>query len=164
MAKPDTVPYPLSTTPSLKKKVRARGRKFWTKMSAVRGQELQEKAGKDNIELGSVEVEVKEEEEQPQMTKAQAIVLLVVVTVFVAITAEFLVDSIDGMASSTGVSKGFIGMILLPIVGNAAEHVTALTVSLKDKMTLSLGVAIGSSVVSPFLPSVLTQRDKPTPI
>ena len=39
-------------------------------------------------------------------------------------------------------------MILLPIVGNAAEHVTAVTVSVKDKLTLSIGVAVGSSVVS----------------
>jgi Ca2+:H+ antiporter len=42
-------------------------------------------------------------------------------------------------------------VILLPIVGNAAEHVTAVTSSVKDKLTLSLGVAVGSSIVSSLL-------------
>ena len=89
-----------------------------------------------------------EEEEEPQLTSRVSLVLLVLVTVLVAITAECLVDSIDGLASRSGMSKEFIGLILLPIVGNAAEHATAVTVSWKDKMTLSLGVAIGSSIVS----------------
>lgn len=65
-----------------------------------------------------------------------------------AVTAEFLVDSIDGMTNSGGISKEFVGVILLPIVGNAAEHATAVTVSVKDKLNLSLGVAVGSSIVS----------------
>jgi Ca2+:H+ antiporter len=69
----------------------------------------------------------------------------------VAVTAEFLVDSIDGLTESGAISKEFVGVILLPIVGNAAEHVTAVTVSVKDKLTLSLGVAVGSSIVSSFL-------------
>jgi Ca2+:H+ antiporter len=66
----------------------------------------------------------------------------------VAVTAEFLVDSIDGLTESGWISKEFVGLILLPIVGNAAEHVTAVTSSVKDKLTLSLNVAVGSSIVS----------------
>jgi len=66
----------------------------------------------------------------------------------VAVTAEFLVDSIDGLTASGNISKEFVGITLLPIVGNAADHVTAVTVSVKDKITLSLGVAVGSSIVS----------------
>ncbi|KAG6331104.1 hypothetical protein ID866_7985 [Astraeus odoratus] len=99
-------------------------------------------------ENGHVHFSGKEEEEveTPQMTVAVSVGLLVVVTVVVAVTAEFLVDSIDGMTSGGGISKEFVGVILLPIVGNAAEHVTAVTVSVKDKLTLSLGVAIGSSI------------------
>jgi Ca2+:H+ antiporter len=69
----------------------------------------------------------------------------------VAVTAEFLVDSIDGLTESGSISKEFVGVILLPIVGNAAEHVTAVTSSVKDKLTLSLGVAVGSSIVSSLL-------------
>jgi Ca2+:H+ antiporter len=89
---------------------------------------------------------------------------------FVAVTAEFLVDSIDGLTASGKIKKEFVGIILLPIVGNAAgtqisfshacssenwlvfvEHVTAVTVSVKDKLTLSLGVAVGSSIVRMLL-------------
>lgn len=83
-------------------------------------------------------------------------VVLVVITLFVAICAEFLVDSIDSIVADFGISKTFIGLILLPIVGNAAEHVTAVVVAWKDKMDLAIGVAIGSSLqialfVTPFL-------------
>ena len=91
-----------------------------------------------------------EDEEVPELSLPVTIALLFVVTVLVAVTAEWLVDSIDGLASGGGISKEFIGLILLPIVGNAAEHATAVTVSVKDKLTLSLGVAVGSSIVSPF--------------
>ena len=81
---------------------------------------------------------------------------LVVVTVVVAVCAEFLVDSIDSIVESAHISKTFIGLILIPIVGNAAEHVTAVVVAYKNKMDLAIGVAIGSSLqialfVTPFL-------------
>ncbi|KAG6917011.1 hypothetical protein DXG01_004276 [Tephrocybe rancida] len=88
----------------------------------------------------------KEETETPQMNLWATIGLLGTVTVLVAITAEWLVDSINGMTDSGTIGKEFVGIILLPIVGNAAEHVTAVTVSVKDKLTLSLGVAVGSSI------------------
>ena len=97
------------------------------------------------------------EEEEPQiLSPPSAAVALVVITVLVAICAEFLVGSIDSIVQSAGISKTFIGLILLPIVGNAAEHVTAVVVSYKDKMDLAIGVAIGSSMqiallVTPFL-------------
>jgi Ca2+:H+ antiporter len=94
--------------------------------------------------------------EEPQMSPWAAALVLVVVTVAVAICAEYLVDSIDSIVATAHISKTFIGLILLPIVGNAAEHVTAVVVALKDKMDLALGVAIGSSMqiallVTPFL-------------
>jgi Ca2+:H+ antiporter len=84
--------------------------------------------------------------EAPKMSVPVTVLLLTCVTVLVAVTAEWLVDSIDGMTQRSGISKEFVGVILLPIVGNAAEHVTAVTVSVKDKLTLSLGVAVGSSI------------------
>lgn len=118
-----------------------------------------------------VEEEEEEEEETPQLSVLMTVILLAVVTVvstflslfvnnsyhksmsqLVAVTAEWLVDSIDGMTNTGTISKEFVGVILLPIVGNAAEHVTAVTVSVKDKLTLSLGVAVGSSIVRHFLP------------
>lgn len=87
---------------------------------------------------------------------ASAAVALVIITLGVAVCAEYLVDSIDAIVERTGISKTFVGLILLPIVGNAAEHVTAVIVSWKNKMDLALGVAIGSSMqialfVTPFL-------------
>jgi Ca2+:H+ antiporter len=60
---------------------------------------------------------------------------------------EFMVDGISAITtSSSGISVEFVGLILLPIVGNAAEHATAVTVACKDKMDLAIGVAVGSSM------------------
>ncbi|KAG9245692.1 Sodium/calcium exchanger protein-domain-containing protein [Calycina marina] len=97
-----------------------------------------------------------EEEEVPVMGPWAAAAVLIVVTLLVAVCAEYLVDSIDAMVEKVNISKTFVGLILLPIVGNAAEHVTAVVVAVKDKMDLALGVAIGSSMqiallVTPFL-------------
>ncbi|KAG6880129.1 hypothetical protein C0992_005836 [Termitomyces sp. T32_za158] len=102
----------------------------------------------DDVEAGNREKQqAEEEEETPQMNVSTSIALLAIVTVLVAVTAEWLVDSIDGMTRTGGINKEFVGIILLPIVGNAAEHATAVTVSVKDKLTLSIGVAVGSSIV-----------------
>ncbi|KAF7552816.1 hypothetical protein G7046_g7294 [Stylonectria norvegica] len=96
------------------------------------------------------------EPEVPIMGPVAAGAVLVVTTLLVAICAEYLVGSIDDLVASAGISKAFIGLILLPIVGNAAEHVTAVVVAVRDKMDLAMGVAIGSSIqiallVTPFL-------------
>lgn len=96
---------------------------------------------------GSQTTEQKEDKEIPQLSLPVTLILLVVDTVLVAITADWLVDSINGLTSTGVISQEWVGLILLPIVGNAAEHVTAVTVSVKDKLTLSLGVAVGSSIV-----------------
>jgi Ca2+:H+ antiporter len=71
---------------------------------------------------------------------------LLCTTGLVALCAEFLVGSLDYLISSSGVSQAFIGLIILPIVGNAAEHVTAVTVAAKNKMDLAIGIALGSSI------------------
>ena len=92
----------------------------------------------------SEEIEV----ESPRMSMPMTIGLLVVVTVLVAVTAEWLVGSINGLTSSGHIKKEWVGLILLPIVSNAAEHATAVTVSVKDKLTLSMGVAVGAGIVS----------------
>lgn len=99
------------------------------------------------------------EREQPEthvLGPWAAGVALVIVTIAVAVCAEYLVDSIDSIVENAHVSRTFIGLILLPIVGNAAEHVTAVVVATKNKMDLAIGVAIGSSMqiallVTPFL-------------
>jgi len=86
-----------------------------------------------------------EEEEEKNMTWQIAIGFLAVITIIVAVCSEYLVDSIHGITEAWGISETFAGMILLPIVGNAAEHLTAVTVSIKNKMDLAIGVAVGSS-------------------
>lgn len=87
-----------------------------------------------------------EEIEKPLMSRTSAAVLLLVSTALVAVCAEFMVDAIPGMIASSSVSQTFIGLIILPIVSNAAEHVTAVTVATKNKMDLAIGVAVGSSI------------------
>lgn len=80
------------------------------------------------------------------VSRNTAIILLVVSTGLVALCAEFLVDSINYLVANTNVSEAFIGLIVLPIVGNAAEHISAVTVAGKNKMDLALGIAVGSSI------------------
>ena len=85
-------------------------------------------------------------EAKKHLSQTSAILLLLVSTGLVAICAEFLVDSIDYLVKTGSVSQAFVGLIILPIVGNAAEHVTAVTVATKNKMDLAINVAVGSSI------------------
>ena len=72
--------------------------------------------------------------------------VLLAATVLVAIESELLVDTLEAASEGLGLSAFFTGVILLPVVGNAAEHATAVTVAMKDKMDLSISVAVGSSL------------------
>jgi Ca2+:H+ antiporter len=85
------------------------------------------------------------EEEGVNMTWPMSLFFLAAITVLVAVCSEYLVGSIEGITLAWGISETFAGMVLLPIVGNAAEHLTAVTVSIKNKMDLAIGVAVGSS-------------------
>lgn len=102
------------------------------------------------------EDEDEDDKEEPQLSIWVAMLTLAVSTALVAICAEYMVDSINALTENGGLSKTFVGLILLPIVGNAAEHATAVTVACKDKMDLAIGVAVGSSMqiallVIPFI-------------
>ncbi len=83
--------------------------------------------------------------EQPEMSQRDAIILLVVATILVSWMAEILVHSVEYAADDMGLPHLFIGVILLPLFGNAAEHFTAVTVAGKDKMDLSFAISMGSS-------------------
>ncbi|KAJ5783596.1 uncharacterized protein N7518_009273 [Penicillium psychrosexuale] len=87
-----------------------------------------------------------DEPEEPQLSITTAVITLIISTAFVAACAEFMVESIDALTATGNIRETFVGLILLPIVGNAAEHVTAVTVACKDKMDLAIGVAVGSSM------------------
>lgn len=87
-----------------------------------------------------------DEEESSQLTFFGALLVLGCSTALVGVCAEFLVSSINDVTCEYGVPQYFVGLILLPIVGNAAEHATAVTVAVRDKMDLAIGVAVGSSM------------------
>mmetsp|Transcript_54188 Transcript_54188/g.142714 ORF Transcript_54188/g.142714 Transcript_54188/m.142714 type:complete len:418 (-) Transcript_54188:235-1488(-) len=96
-----------------------------------------------------------EEEEQPDLSAPSAALLLAIATVITSFATDFLIDAIKGTVDQWKVSREFVGIIMLPIIGNAAEHYTAITVAMRNKMDLSLGVAAGSScqmalLVTPF--------------
>jgi Ca2+:H+ antiporter len=95
------------------------------------------------------------EEEEALLTACFASVMLAICTVTTSFCTDYLIASIEGTIQTCHISKEFIGIILLPIIGNAAEHYTAITVAMRNKMDLSLGVAVGSScqmalLVTPF--------------
>ncbi|KAL6704127.1 hypothetical protein ACN47E_008790 [Coniothyrium glycines] len=87
-----------------------------------------------------------EDEEPANMSIKAAIFMLLISTGLVAVCADFMSDAIEPMVETSGISQAFIGLIILPIVGNAAEHVTAVTVAMKNKMDLAIGIAVGSSI------------------
>eukprot|EP01134_Creolimax_fragrantissima_P000691 CFRG0691T1 len=96
-----------------------------------------------------------EEEVIPVLSPGGSTILLIVVTLIVAVCSEFLTGSIEVMSGF--MSEAFIGVILLPLVGNAAEHLTAVTVAMKNKMDLAIGVAVGSSTqIALFVIPVIT--------
>ncbi len=113
------------------------------------------------FDVGLAETELAEAnlaEEQPghKVNLPFWIGILVVITLFVAVESEFLVDSLEKATSALGLTTLFTGVILLPIIGNAAEHTTAVTVAIKNKMDLSVSVALGSSLqIALFVAPVL---------
>ena len=83
---------------------------------------------------------------EDRLSTVASVVLLLISTGLVALCAEFVVDSIEEVVEGGALRETFIGLIILPVVGNAAEHVTAITVAMKNKMDLAIGVAVGSSI------------------
>ena len=95
-------------------------------------------------------------EEKTEVNLPFWIFILLLVTLAVAVESELLVDSLEAATTNLGLSALFTGVILLPIIGNAAEHATAVTVAMKDKMDLSVSVAVGSSMqIALFVAPVL---------
>ncbi|KAG1775921.1 Sodium/calcium exchanger protein-domain-containing protein [Suillus placidus] len=86
---------------------------------------------------------------EPQLSWMVTLLLLTLVTITVAITAEDLVESMDGI--STTISKQWVGLVLLPAVSSIAECVTAVNTSVKDQLNLSVSIAVGSSIQTTLL-------------
>ena len=107
-------------------------------------------------DVGTAEEEGAEEEHHEAPNLPLWIGVLLAATLVVAIESEWLVGSLEVATKQLGLSELFTGVILLPIIGNAAEHATAVTVALKNKMDLSLSVAVGSSMqIALFVAPVL---------
>ena len=71
---------------------------------------------------------------------------MVVTVAGLAVMSEFLVGSLETVTATFGLSEFFVGIILVPLIGNVAEHLVAVQVALKDQMDLSLSIALGSSL------------------
>jgi Ca2+:H+ antiporter len=89
-------------------------------------------------------------------SKSRSIGTLLAATALVAVMSEFLVGAVEEASKELGLTEVFVGVIVVAIIGNAAEHSTAVLVSLKNKMDLALNIAIGSSMqVALFVAPVL---------
>jgi Ca2+:H+ antiporter len=109
--------------------------------------------------LSNPVIHMPETHEEINISRTTAVVLLLMSTGLVALCANFMVDAIGSVTTNTSLGATFVGLILLPIVGNAAEHVTAVTVARKNKMDLAIGVAVGSSIqIGMFSQSLLFGR------
>ena len=72
--------------------------------------------------------------------------ILLTATAFVALVSEFLVGAVEEARGALGFTEVFVGVIVVAIIGNAAEHSSAILMALRNKMDLSLGIAMGSSL------------------
>ncbi|XP_030930103.1 vacuolar cation/proton exchanger 5-like [Quercus lobata] len=86
-----------------------------------------------------------DDDEAPQISKWESLIWLLVITTCVSILSEYLVDTIEGTSIALNIPLTFISVILLPLVGNAVDHASAITFAMKDKLDITLGVSIGSS-------------------
>jgi Ca2+:H+ antiporter len=86
-----------------------------------------------------------DDDEERVLGVSGAIFWLAMITVGISLLSEWLVDAIRGAADGLGVPDLFLGTIIIPIVGNAAEHAAAIIFAAKNKMELSLGIAVGSA-------------------
>jgi Ca2+:H+ antiporter len=92
----------------------------------------------------------------PQKELVRSLVIMALATAGVVWLSELLVNSVDPVVASWGFSEFFLGIILIPIVGNAAEHLVAVQVALRNQMELSVEIAISSSVqIALFVAPVL---------
>ncbi len=97
-----------------------------------------------------------EEDHSDAWNPLLAIGVLLGATVLVGFMSEYLVGSLEGFTADFGLSEFFVGLIIIPIVGNAAEHAAAVVFALKNKMGLAVTIALGSTtqialLVAPLL-------------
>eukprot|EP00659_Diplonema_papillatum_P001407 gene1407-2164_t len=97
-----------------------------------------------------------DEDDEPMFDPLFAVFALAAVTVLIAFESELVVGALEPFAKTSGISKPFISLVLIPIVGNVCEHASAIMMAMRNKMDIAIGVAVGSSIqiasfVIPFL-------------
>ncbi|MDG5786015.1 calcium/proton exchanger [Evansella sp. AB-P1] len=87
-----------------------------------------------------------DEEEEPEWNKKRSIIILALAALAVAFVSDQLVDTFESVATSFGWSEVFIGVIIVAIIGNSAENITAILMALKNKANISVEIAVGSTL------------------
>ena len=96
------------------------------------------------------------EESGDHWSRRKAIIVLLVATALVALISEFLVGAVEQARETLGLTEVFVGVIVVAIIGNAAEHSSAVLMAMQNKMDLALGIALGSSLqIALFVAPVL---------
>jgi len=85
------------------------------------------------------------EEGEPAWTRRFAAGVLLTATVLVAVESEVLVKAVEPLLRGGRLSELFVGVIIIPVIGNAAEHAGAVLMALRDKMDIAIGISVGSS-------------------
>lgn len=99
---------------------------------------------------------IEHEAQEPEWSLRKSLIIMVLSVVAVVVMSEILVETIKPATKLLGLSEIFVGLILVPIVGNAAEHSAAILMALKNKMNIALEIAVGSSVqIALFVAPVL---------
>ncbi len=96
------------------------------------------------------------EHHQPEWSRRTSLVVLLLATAGVAWMSELLVGSVEHAAGALGMTSVFVGVIIVAVIGNAAEHSTAVLMAMKNKMDLSVHIAVGSGIqIALFVAPVL---------
>jgi Ca2+:H+ antiporter len=99
---------------------------------------------------------IKDIEHKPKWSLRIAILILAVATIAVVFLSEILVGAVEPVVDSLGVSEFFLGIILIPIIGNVSEHLVSVKMAYINKMNLSVEIAIASSLqIALFVAPVL---------
>ncbi len=96
--------------------------------------------------IGGTREPAAEDIHEAKWTVQQSLIVLALATVGIAFMSEMLVGAVTHVTETIGLTELFLGIIIIPLVGNVAEHLVAVQVAYKDKMELSLAVSLGSSL------------------
>jgi len=96
------------------------------------------------------------EHHEPQWTMGVAVAVLAASTAGIVIMSEFLVSTVEPVVQQLGWSELFVGVIIVPIIGNVAEHLVAVQMAIKNRMEIGITIALGSSLqIALFVAPVL---------